>query len=51
MQQSSELWELKKQKLLQKGEQAATKLVIPTTLMFVGVILVVLSSALTGLSF
>ncbi len=51
MQQSNELWDIKKQRLLQKGEQAATKLVIPTTLMFVGVILVVLSSALTGMSF
>ena len=50
MQQSAELWEIKKQKLLQKGEQAATKLVIPTSLMFVGVILVVLSSAIAGMS-
>lgn len=50
MQHASELWGLKKQKLLQKGEKAATKLVIPISLMFVGVILVVLSCALTGLS-
>lgn len=50
MQQSAELWELKKQKLLQMGERAATKLIIPISLMFLGVILVVLSSALTGLS-
>lgn len=50
MQQSSELWELKRQHMLQKGEAAATKLVIPTTLMFVGLILVVVSSALTGMS-
>ncbi|MGN0488113.1 MAG: type II secretion system F family protein [Ruminococcus sp.] len=50
MQQSTELWSLKKQKMLQKGEKAATKLVVPTSLMFVGVIMVVLSCALTGLS-
>ena len=51
MQQSAELWSLKKQKLLQKGEKAATKLVIPTSLMFIGAILVVLSSAISGMSF
>lgn len=51
MQQSAELWDIKRQKLLQKGEEAATKLIIPTSLMFVGVILVVLSSALSGMSF
>lgn len=51
MQQSSELWDIKRQKLLQKGEEAATKLIVPTSLMFVGVILVVLSSALSSMSF
>jgi tight adherence protein C len=50
MQQSSELWELKRQKLLQKGDVAATKLVVPTTLMFAGIILVVVSTALSGMS-
>lgn len=50
VQQSSELWESKRQLLLQKGEAAATKLVIPTTMMFAGLILIVISSALTGLS-
>jgi tight adherence protein C len=50
MHQSKELWEIKKQKLLQKGEKAATKLIIPTSLMFLGVIIVVLSCVVTGLS-
>lgn len=49
-QQSSELWEIKRQKMLQKGDVAATKLVIPTTLMFAGIILVIVSSALSGMS-
>ena len=50
MQQATELWSLKKQRLLQRGEKAATKLVIPVSLMFVGVIIVVLTCALSGLS-
>lgn len=50
MQQSDELWELKKQNMLQKGEAAATKLIIPTTIMFAGLILVILSTALGGMS-
>ncbi len=50
MQQATELWSLKKQRLLQRGEKAATKLVIPISLMFVGVIIVVLTCALSGLS-
>ncbi len=50
IQQSSELWEIKRQRMLQKGEEAATKLVIPTTMMFVGIILVILVSAMSGMS-
>lgn len=50
MQQSAELWQVKRQRMLQKGEEAATKLVIPTTLMFVGIILVILTSAMRGMS-
>lgn len=50
IQQSSELWEIKRQRTLQKGEEAATKLVIPTTMMFVGIILVILVSAMNGMS-
>lgn len=49
-QQSSELWEIKRQRMLQKGEEAATKLVIPTTLMFVGIILIIVANAMSGMS-
>lgn len=49
-QQASELWEIKRQRMLQKGEEAATKLIIPTTMMFVGIILVIIVSAMSGMS-
>jgi tight adherence protein C len=48
--QSDELWELKKQMALQKGEQASAKLLIPTALMFAGLLLVVVSASLSGQS-
>lgn len=48
-QQSSELWEAKRQHMLQKGEAAATKLLVPTMMMFAGLILVVISAAMNGL--
>ena len=48
--QSSELWKLKKQHMLQKGESAASKLLIPIALMFAGVMLIVLASAVQSLS-
>ena len=44
MQQSKELWELKRQRMLQKGDEAATKLIIPTTLMLVGILIIILSA-------
>ena len=44
--QASEMWGLRKQLMLQKGEQAASKLLIPTALIFLGIILVVLAGAL-----
>ena len=43
--QSVEMMLLKKQLMLQKGEAAASKLVFPTALIFVGVILIVLTAA------
>ena len=48
VQQSDELWERKKQMMLQKGEKASAKLLIPTALMFAGLLLVVVSSAMAG---
>lgn len=44
--QSSEMLTLKKQLMLQKGEAAASKLLMPTALLFVGIIIAVFSGAL-----
>lgn len=43
--QSSEMWNIKKQIMLQKGEAAASKLLIPTALIFVGILIIVISAA------
>lgn len=40
-QQSTELWEVRRQQVLQKGELAASKLMIPIGLMFVGILIIV----------
>lgn len=45
-QQAGELWGLKKQLLLQKGEKAASKLLAPTAMIFVGIIIVVIVGAI-----
>ena len=45
MAQSSELWNVKRQYMLQKGETAATKLVAPTGLIFAGIIILVVAGA------
>lgn len=44
--QTTEIWALKKQTMLQKGEAAATKLLLPTVLLFASIILVVITGAL-----
>ena len=44
--QSSEMWLLKKQIMLQKGEAAATKLLMPTVMIFLGIIIVVMTGAI-----
>lgn len=44
--QSVEIWALKKQLLLQKGEAAASKLLAPTAMLFVAIIIAVFSGAL-----
>lgn len=46
--QSSELWSVKRQKKLQKGEKAATKLLIPIVLIFIGIIIIVMTAAFAG---
>ncbi len=43
--QSSEMWGLKKQIMLQKGEAAASKLLGPIALIFVGIMIIVISAA------
>lgn len=43
--QSSEMWALKKQIMLQKGEAAASKLLAPISLIFVGILIIVISAA------
>ena len=48
MNQSSELWNLKRQRKLQKGEKAGTKLLIPIVLIFVGIIIIVMTAAFAG---
>ena len=44
--QSAELWAKRRQTMLQKGEQAASALLMPIALMFLGVMLIVMSAAL-----
>lgn len=44
--QSLEMWTLKKQLMLQKGEAAASKLLIPTAMLFIGIIVAVMTGAL-----
>ena len=44
--QSLEMWTLKKQLMLQKGEAAASKLLAPTAMLFVGIITAVITGAI-----
>ena len=44
--QSSELWASKRQYVLQKGEKAASALLAPIGIMFVGIILIVVAAAM-----
>lgn len=48
--QSGELWGQHRQKLLQKGEQAASALLMPIAMMFFGVMLIVIASAVQSFS-
>lgn len=48
--QSSELWNAKRQRMLQEGEKANMKLLIPIFLIFIGVIVIVFSAAFSGFS-
>jgi tight adherence protein C len=44
--QSVEIWTLKKQLMLQKGEAASSKLLAPTAMLFIGIIIAVITGAL-----
>lgn len=46
--ESAELWNTKRQVMLQEGEKAATKLLMPIMLIFVGVIIIVIAAAFSG---
>ena len=48
--QSSELWASRRQLMLQKGEKAASALLMPIALMFFGVMLIVISAAMQSFS-
>lgn len=47
--QSTEMWELRKQYMLQKGEAAASKLLAPIAIIFGGVLVIVISAAFSSL--
>ena len=50
-QQSSELWSMRRQHILQSGEKASTKLLLPIMLIFIGVIIIVMTAAFGGTLF
>lgn len=47
--QADELWELKKQNILKRGELASGKLMIPLMIMFVGILIMVMGPIMTNL--
>lgn len=48
-QQSSEVWQLKKQLARREGEKAATKLLLPICIMFIGILIMVIVPIFTNL--
>lgn len=48
MTQAMEQWAFKKQRMIQMGEKAASAMLIPTTLIFAGVLVIIISTALGG---
>ena len=47
--QSKEVWELKKQLVRREGEKAASKLLIPICVMFVGILIMIIVPIFTNL--
>ena len=48
-QQSKEVWGLKKQDVRRQGEKAASKLMIPIVIMFIGILIMVIVPIFTNL--
>lgn len=48
--QSTELWQIRKQTMLQKGEKAASALLMPIAMLFAGVMLIVIAAAFQSFS-
>lgn len=49
--QSDELWEMRKQNILQQGDLAASKLLIPIIVMFIGILIMVMGPIMTNMGF
>ena len=47
--QSDEMWDLKQQKLLQEGEKASGKLLIPIMVMFIGILIMIMLPIMSNL--
>ncbi len=47
--QSDELWEMKKQKVLQQGDLATSKLLIPIMVIFIGILIIVMGPIMTNI--
>lgn len=47
--QTDELWQLKKQNILKRGELASSKLMIPLMIMFIGILIMVMGPIMTNL--
>lgn len=47
--QSKEVWQLKKQLVRREGEKAASKLLIPICVMFVGILIMIIVPIFTNL--
>lgn len=48
--QATELWSAKRTMMLKKGDEAAAKLLVPTMMILIGVLAIILSAALSGIS-
>lgn len=48
--QSNELWEMKRQNVLQQGQLASSKLLIPIFIMFIGILVMVMGPIITNLN-